>query len=264
MFGWFKNKGDVADEIAEGFHLIRDMREVTSDLPRAYIDQVKMNPVLGVLRLHCHLRRLQSPPARSPVTATLVSLAFGTWENPLQDLGRFRAEYTRTLGESKYRAFEQQTFSLCQSPQRMLSLTVPLFIQGQMGVFSASRAPTQQALMMFLTALADAYPRLPYQDPAQALLREEPNCQLVVVLQAGQRPIVITCHPQAALRNWDAELEAASALILPQVAARAAEMLSQDMRDDMMAAIKDELRVWSSRLPSVGERADWTWLPTLL
>jgi hypothetical protein len=168
------------------------------------------------------------------------------------------------MGPSRFDAWAGRITELAASPSRLLSLTAPLLISGLMQVFGASPSCPRDVLIRLLTPIV-ASPGIPLVPDAQTSLREgSANATITVVLIAGKVPFVLTCHSTETVSRWGAHLEAAIALLLPQIVIRTEPFLPEPHRTFMLAAIAEMLSAWSARRSTLGQVQRWGWQPNLM
>lgn len=247
---------------------LRSTRDVVRDMSQTYANQVlRAGPVLATLTIDANLRPVSSPPAPAPVATHLVRHTFAVWDDILKYLGSIRREYEKKMGASDFAVYAAKILVLASDPNRLLSLTIPLFIEGQMRVFSTSpynpQHRPQEFLMGLLKPIVES-PDTPLVNPAPTRHSvSSTNATIVVVLIAGRRPLALTCHPDRTIQKWDSYLEAATVLIIPQLVASVAASLSEPHKSFMFSALAEELREWDIQPPQLGGRSEWSWLPYL-
>lgn len=247
---------------------LHSIRDVARDMSQTYANQVlRAGPVLATLTIDANLQAVSSPPAPAPVVTHLVRHTFAVWDDILKYLGSIRRQYEKTTGTSAFAEFAAKIITLSADPNCLLSLMVPLFIEGQMRVFSTSpynpQHRPQQFLMRLLQPIIES-PDTPLVDPGPSRHSfGSTNATIVVVLIAGRRPFVFTCHPDKTIRKWDAFLEAATVLIIPQLVSSVGSSLPEPHKSFMFGALAEEMNEWEIQLPKMGERSEWTWLPYL-
>jgi len=247
---------------------LRSVKDVVRNMSQTYANQVlRAGPVLATLTIDANLRLVSSPTAPAPVATHLVRHTFAVWDDILKYLGSIRRQYEKTMGVSDFAEFAAKIITLTADSNRLLSLMVPLFIEGQMRVFSASPYNPQHRPQQFLIRLLQPIiecPDTPLVDPAPTRHSVSPtNATIVVVLIAGNRPFVFTCHPDKTIQKWDSYLEAATVLIIPQLVVSVASSLPGSHKSVMFSALAEEMNEWEIQLPKMGERTEWTWLPYL-
>ncbi len=244
------------------FRHISNMREITADLAPMYQSQVgQAAPVIGVIRVDSFIQDLSSPPAPSPVGAHLIQVSFSTWKDLRAYLGSLRGIAEASMGRRMYEEWCKRIEQLCNEKERLLSLCGPLLLEGQMNSISPN---AQDTLIDLLTPIIDNS-ELPIRNVETVpSTPRQVNATIVGVLHAGKMPFLLTCHTAQTLTTWGSEMEAATALLLPQIIVQIELALPSHHRDAMFSALKDELITWRKQRPSVGEIRDWKWLPSLM
>lgn len=244
------------------FRYISDIKDVTAGLATTYLDQVgAAGPVIGVLRIEAHVRKLQSPPAPSPVGADLAALAFETWKDIRRYLESQRTVGEASMGKRKYNEFTNRIEQLSREKERLLALSVPLLIEGLM---NSSSSTAQDALLALILPIVEGSNYPLRSDEAVQAPPGAANATIVAVLHAGRVPFLLTCHTVQTLNAWWSEMEAATTLLIPPVVVQAERSLPDTHRQSMFSALMDEIAAWKRRRPVLGDNLDWRWLPKLV
>ena len=263
-YEWEKTKRQIKEPavVKVQFQKIRNLRHITKGLASEYRPQVgAAAPVVGALWMRAYLHEIASPPAPSPVGAHLVNMSLGSFEDLPKHLRADRKKGIKHLGRGNYEAWTRNILDLAADPNTLLALSVALFSEGQMTAISSS---AQDVLLRFLSPIVEA-PSAPLQyEGAPEYTYETPNAEVVGILHAGQVPFLISCHPSDTLGRWWSHLEAATALLVPQVIIAAEAALSSQGREIMLSALAAEVRRWKHGRPQLGEVAEWEWLPKLM
>ena len=250
------------------FNEFSNLAEVTNSLHPIYIDQVKhaisqAGPLLGVLEIKAFFQVLESPPAPSPVGAHLVSLSFKTWRDISRHLNQVKRQYVKLLGRKGYNVWSKNISKLCSDRNILFAYTVPLFAENQMNSMTNSPSPAQDVFLSLLRPIIESDAKIIHDGKSQ-FSQKTPNASISVFLHAGQVPFTMTCHDNVTINRWQNHLEAATALLLPQVILDSEDRLPAHAKKIMRTAIEEEIRSWQSRRPTVGDVRNWDWMPKLI
>jgi hypothetical protein len=102
----------------------------------------------------------------------------------------------------------------------------------------------------------------PYRESPGIDADPSPNASIQIFLHAGRVPFVLTCHSEITLLKWQNELEAVTALLIPQVIVQVEKELPDYANDLMQTALREQAISWKKKLPPLGERRKW--LPELM
>lgn len=245
------------------FQDFTDIGSITRELHPMYRPQIgAAGPVIGSLEIDAVIHSVESPPEPSPVGAHLVNLRLRTWKDVSKHIRKIKRKATQAMGPSKFRLWSNRIVELCRDRQMMLAYTVPLLLEGQMT--SISSHPGQDVLLDLIAPLIQSDASIHLDGRNNRYKDTTPNALIAVVLHAGRVPFALTCHGRKTLGRWRDQLEAATVLLLPQIVIDAELRLDSEARTVMREALKEELKVWRSRRPSLGEMREWSWLPKLI
>jgi len=219
-------------------------------------------PLLAVLEIYAHFEKLQSPPAPSPVGAHLTRLSFETWKDPQKHFDQLKNYYLSLGDQASYFSWMENINKLIQDNKKLLAYTVPLFAASQMRSMSNYPSPAQTIFLKLLDPIINS--KGPYRDSAAPSPEKTPNASIHIFLHAGRVPLVMTCHSEITLLKWQNELEAATAILIPQVIVEIEKNLPDNANEMMQSALREQYRSWKRKLPTLGERRDWKWLPNLM
>jgi hypothetical protein len=238
------------------------MHDITADLAPMYLSQVgQAGAVIGVLRADAFIQKLPSPPAPSPVGAHLLRLSFSTWQDLPAYLRSLRKIAEPDMGRRKYEEWCKRIERLCDEKERLLSLSVPLLIEGQMKSVSPK---SQDVLLRLVSPVVEGSGSPIHVDRPTPDLPGQVNATILAILHAGRVPFLLTCHSAQTLNTWWSEMEAATVLLLPQLVVHIEPHLPPRHREAMFSALRDELAAWRGQRPTIGEHRDWKWLPPLM
>jgi hypothetical protein len=242
---------------------IKNLKQITHDLAPIYIDNIEnAGPVMGALLFNAYLFEVDSPPAPSPVGAQLIEFKYAIWQDISTHLRSFVVKFSKFYGRPAFDAWSKRILQLCNDPFRLIAITVPLFLDGQMHALSPSPYQAQDILLRLMSPVVDSNHAPIYK--VGDSFQHEPNAKFAVFLIAGKTPFVLTCHSGHTVKRWSPYLEAATVLLIPQVTIAAENDLSEDSRTFMFQALKNEMQTWAVRRPKLGEVAQWSWLPKLM
>jgi len=249
------------------FHQFTSIDSVNNALHPVYKQQIEQalqqaGPLLAVLEIYAHFEKLQSPPAPSPVGAHLTRLSFETWKDPQKHFDQLKNYYLSLGDQASYFSWMENINKLIQDNKKLLAYTVPLFAASQMRSMSNYPSPAQTIFLKLLDPIINS--KGPYRDSAAPSPEKTPNASIHIFLHAGRVPLVMTCHSEITLLKWQNELEAATAILIPQVIVEIEKNLPDNANEMMQSALREQYRSWKRKLPTLGERRDWKWLPNLM
>jgi len=249
------------------FHQFSNIDAVTDVLHPVYRDQVNQSlqqagPLLSVLEVYARFEKLASPPAPSPVGAYLSKLSFRTWEDPQKHIQQLKRHYIGMGDKNTYDAWTSNIERLVNDNNILLAHTVPLFAASQMRSMTNFPSPAQTIFLNLLSPIIMS--KGPYRESTSVVADPSPNASIHIFLHAGRVPFVLTCHSEITLLKWQNELEAATALLMPQVIVQVEKELPDYANDLMQTALREQAMSWKKKLPVLGERRNWRWLPELM
>ncbi len=240
-----------------------NINTVTRELHPMYMTQIgATGPVIGTLEIDAIIHNVDSPPAPSPVGAHLVGLRFKAWKDVSRHIKKIKRKAKQAMGPSAFRVWSRRIEELCEDKQIMLAYTVPLFLEAQMTAISTH--PGQDVLLNLIAPLIESDASIHIDQPRTEFEGVSPNAFIAVVLHAGRVPFTLTCHGRKTLDQWHDQLEAATVLLLPQILIEVEMNLAGEAKAILRNALKDEVRVWRTSRPRLGEIREWSWLPKLL
>lgn len=241
----------------------REIGKILSGLNQdALIGIITSGPILGILKINCYVKRNGKTPIQSAVSSRILQFSFYCW-NKIQDhLNIYFNDNNYLNGVKNVEEYKQNIIEFSKDNESLFCITVPLFIESQMRVFSKSPYPAQEIVTKLIEPIFKNEEI--FDDYERPGFFENENAVIYITLHAGQRPFVQVNFPQKTIQSWSSYLEAICVFSIPQMTKLAIENVNPTLKVFLKEIIQNQFNIWEKNPAIVGGKSNWSWLPYLI